>query len=158
MNKMTVVKLDPQRQEIWRYSGEVLARSANAVLIEAHFNRDDMEFHGMSLKRSDRFVEVYDRLRWYNVFEIYNRDDGALKGWYCNVTLPAEIEAEEIRYVDLALDLLVFTDGRQLVLDEDEFAELELDEATLVHARQALEELSALFHPGFTLAGFFAAL
>lgn len=157
MNDVTVIKLNTRREEVWRYHGVVVLQSATALLLEAHFNREDMEFHGMLLKRNDRFVEVYDRLRWYNIFEIYDRDDGALKGWYCNVTLPAEIEDREIRYVDLALDLLVFLDGRQLVLDEDEFAALQLDETTRTQARAALEELSGLFTPGFTLLRFIEA-
>jgi hypothetical protein len=41
--------------------------------------------------------------------------------------------------------LLVYPDGRQLVLDEDEFAELELSEADQQQARRALGELQALF-------------
>ena len=46
-------------------------------------------------------------------------------------------EASQIRYVDLALDLLVFPDGRQLVLDEDEFEALHPEEFCVVrHPRR----------------------
>ncbi|MBN1370982.1 MAG: DUF402 domain-containing protein [Anaerolineaceae bacterium] len=151
MNEVVVIKLDVQRQERWRYSGQILEQEPGRVLLEAYFNRDDSDFHGMPFKRGDRFVEVYFSERWYNIFEIYDRDDGSLKGWYCNVTRPAEIEAREIRYVDLALDLLVFTDGRQLVLDEDEFAALNIDERERAQARRSLAELQSILQAGWSL-------
>lgn len=142
---LTIIKLNPERQEMWRYTGRSLQRSAEGILVEAFFNREDMPFHGLVLGKGDRFVEVYFSRRWYNIFEMRDRADDAVKGWYCNITLPAEMDAHEIRYVDLALDLLVYPDGRQLVLDEDEFAALPLDEATRRKANSALEELQALF-------------
>ena len=48
---------------------------------------------------------------------------------------------------NVALDLLVFPDGRQEVLDEDEFAALNLDADDQHSARAALAELQALFAP-----------
>lgn len=59
-------------------------------------------------------------------------------GWYCNVTRSALFSDGEIAYLYLALVLLVYPDGHRLVLDEDEFAELELDEET---RQQALARL-----------------
>lgn len=140
-----VIKLNPERVETWRYNGQVLRRWADAVLLEARFNREDTPFHDILLKKGDRFVEMYYTDRWYNIFEIHDRDDDSLKGWYCNITCPAEFTAGQVSYVDLALDLLVYPDGRDLVLDEDEFAELKIDDATREQARAALEELRALF-------------
>lgn len=151
MSEVVVIKLDVQRKERWRYSGQILKQEPGMVLLEAYFNRDDADFHGMPFKRGDRFLEVYFADRWYNIFEIYDRDDGLLKGWYCNVTRPAVFEAGVVRYVDLALDLLVFADGRQLVLDEDEFAELEIGDAERQRARQALDELRGILQPGWSL-------
>ncbi len=148
---VVVIKLNLAQQETWRYSGRVLRRSDHAVVLEALFNRDDTDFHDILLKNGDRFVEVYYTDRWYNIFEIYDRDDERLKGWYCNVSLPAQVSDQEIRYVDLALDLLVYPDGRQLVLDEDEFDQLSLDEPTRQQARAALRALQTLFQPPVTL-------
>lgn len=148
---VVVIKLNLEHQETWRYSGRVLRRSERAVVLEALFNRDDVDFHDILLKNGDRFVEVYYTDCWYNIFEIYDRDDAHLKGWYCNVSLPAQVSDHEIRYVDLALDLLVYPDGRQLVLDEDEFAQLTLDEPTRRQARAALRSLQTLFQQPGTL-------
>ena len=51
----------------------------------------------------------------------------------------------EVHYDDLALDLLVFPDMRQLALDEDEFIALGLNKTDQQHARSALKELQNLF-------------
>ncbi len=146
---VTIIKRDTEGKEVWRYPGEVIERNAQQVVIQAHFNKDDAWFHGVMLKRNDRFVETYFPGRWYNIFEIHDRDGGHLKGWYCNVTKPAQFEEGQISYVDLALDLLVFPDGRQLVLDEDEFAALALDEWVKVQALQGLEALKTIFQQRF---------
>lgn len=148
---VVVVKMNTSRQETWRYTGEVLRRSPEALLLEARFNRDDMPFHGITFGRDDRFVEIYYASRWYNINEIHDREDDHLKGWYCNVTRPAEIRDGRVAYVDLALDLLVYPDGRQMVLDEDEFAALDVDDATRAQAWSALKALQQIFTPPVTL-------
>ncbi len=154
MDEITVVKLNPQGVETWRYTGKLLARRPGGVLLEALFNRDYGDLHGISLNRGDRFVEAYYSDRWYNIFEMHDGLDGPVKGWYCNITLPAEIRDGEVRYTDLALDLLVYPDGRQLVLDEDEFAALDVPEDVCAGAYRGLEALQAVFrdHPGYRVA------
>jgi uncharacterized protein len=146
MSEIIVIKMDLERRETWRYTGEELRRWPNAVLLQALFNRDDLPFHGILLGRGDRFVEIFYADRWYNIFEIHDRDDNHLKGWYCNICLPAEIQNGQVAYVDLALDLLVFPDGRLLVLDEDEFESLALEPNQRRQAQDALIELRSLFH------------
>lgn len=145
MDEVTVIKRNLAGEETWRYPGKIVERGEHSIQIEAFFNRDDMPFHGMVFGRGDRFLETFYSDRWYNVFEIHARETDELKGWYCNVTRPAEFENSTISYIDLALDLLVFPDRRQLVLDEDEYAELHLDPQTDEKARAALRELQALF-------------
>jgi uncharacterized protein len=146
---ITVIKLTPQYEETWRYQGTVLFNDGNQMIIEAFFDREDREFHGLFLGKGDRFVELYFREEWFNIFEIHDRVDDHLKGWYCNVTLPAEFNGNIIRYIDLALDLLVFPDGRQLVLDEKEFEELIIEPDTRKTARESLKKLQQLFsNPG----------
>ncbi len=155
--QVTVHKLNPKREETWRYSGQELRRTEQGLLIEASFNREDMPFHGLTFKQGDRFVEAYFFERWYNIFEMYDRDDNHLKGWYCNVSTPAELLDGDVSYIDLALDLLVYPDGRQLTLDEDEFEAESLDEETRSRARQALDALKNLVKPesGFRLGTYF---
>ncbi len=141
---LIIVKLNLQREETWRYEGRMLKKDREGLIIEAFFNREDLPFHGLILKKNDRFVERYFYTRWYNIFEIHDREDDRLKGWYCNVTCPAEFSPGKIAYVDLALDVLVYPNGDYLVLDEEEFTELPLDPATRKKARQGLLALTQL--------------
>lgn len=140
-----VLKRNLAGEVTWQYQGRVLERRATCVTLEAFFNRDDMPFMDIVLKRNDRFVETFFSDRWYNVFEIYDRDDEQFKGWYCNVGYPAVIEKDTVSYIDLALDLWVAVDGAQTVLDEDEFLGLSMDVMTRVQAVSALEELKRKF-------------
>jgi len=139
-----VIKLNTRREETWRYRGRILENSSNSLLIEAFFNRADLTFNGITLRENDRFIERYFLDRWYNIFEIHDREDDHLKGWYCNITEPAEFSAGKIAYVDLALDVLVYPDGNYLVLDRDEFAALKLEEFTRENALNALDELISI--------------
>ncbi len=140
-----VIKQNIDLQETWRYQGLMVNKIGNEVTIEAKFNRKDFLFNGIMLKEGDTFVETYYGDRWYNIFAMYDRDSGQLKGWYCNITFPANINTNRITYVDLALDLLVKPDGEQIVLDLDEFEALGLDEDTRQKAFLALAELQQLF-------------
>jgi uncharacterized protein len=150
MEEVKVVKLNEKGEETWRYKGTVLERTANSILLEAFFNRDDLPFNGMIFARGDLFIELYYKNRWYNVFEIYDIRNGDLKGWYCNVCAPAEFGDGQITYRDLALDLLVFPDGRQMILDKDEFDALHISQEEKERAMQALKDLQALFSPPIT--------
>jgi len=143
---MKVLKKNLADEVTWQYEGVVLGREENAVTLEALFNRDDMPFMDIVLKRNDRFVETFYSDRWYNIFEIYDRDDNRFKGWYCNISKPAIIDDVSISYVDLALDLWVAADGRQTVLDEYELEELNLDEELKQKAYDGMKELQELFN------------
>ena len=142
---MKVLKKNLAEEVTWQYEGVMLSRAENAITLEALFNRDDMPFMDIVLKRNDRFVETFYSDRWYNIFEIYDRDDGKLKGFYCNIGKPAVIEDDFVSYVDLALDLWVSTDGRQTVLDEDELEALNLDSELKQKVYAGLKELQGLF-------------
>lgn len=145
MEELSVIKLNVEGDETWRYRATLVERTANRIVVEAYFDRQDMNIQGLFIGKGDRFVETYYADRWYNIFEIYARDDGHLRGWYCNITRPATFTSSLIQYIDLALDLVVFPNGRQEVLDEDEFQELKVSEEIKHQARKALEELQDRF-------------
>ena len=147
--KILVLKCNLQHEETWRYDGDVLERSSQKIYLQAFFNHDDVDVHGIMLKRGDKFLETFYADRWYNVFEMYDRDDQLLKGWYCNICEPAIFGTDSLCYVDLALDLLVFPDGRQLILDEDEFNALPISADTRKKALQGLRDLQAYFKHRF---------
>lgn len=145
MTQITVVKLDIHGRETWRYHGQLLKQDSDAIVLEAFFDRQDMMLSGMTLQKGDRFLETWYYNRWYNIFEIHSREDGSLRGWYCNIGRPAQMVGQTLSYVDLALDLLVFPGGKQVVLDEDEFTQLALSGEDRESARAALSELKELF-------------
>ncbi len=143
--KIKVQKKNPKGEVTYQYEAFLVERDENSITLEALFDRQDRPFMDTVLKKGDRFVEHYYTDRWYNIFAVYDRDDGMLKGWYCNVGKPAVIEDGILSYVDLALDLWVSADGKQTVLDEDEFKTLELDEELKAGALKGLDELKDLF-------------
>ena len=140
-----VQKKNPAGDVTYEYQGVLLERNEHRITIEALFDRADMPFMDVVFRTGDRFVEYYYTDRWYNVFAIHDRDDHRIKGWYCNIGMPAVFEAGIVSYVDLALDLWVSVDGTQTVLDEDEFEELKLNDALRAGARKGLEDLKTLF-------------
>lgn len=152
-DEILVLKLDENGNETWRYLGRVLERKSNLIRLEARFDREDMDFYGLQLRNRDRFLETFYNDRWYNIFEIHDRDDDHLKGWYCNIGFPAELYEDKVSYRDLALDLVVFPDGRQLVLDFDEFYQLKLDETEKTMALIALESLQEHFNESAGFSG-----
>ena len=143
--KIKVQKKNPKGEITYQYEGILLSRDENSITLEALFDREDMPFMDIVLKKGDRFVEHYYSDRWYNVLAVYDRDNGELKGWYCNVGEPAVIEDSLVSYVDLALDLWVSANGKQTVLDEDEFEKLDLNEELSARALSGLNELKLLF-------------
>ena len=130
MKQITVVKLDHVGNKVFDYSGTVLKQTENELSVEAFFVTSIGEAGPLKIYQGDRFVEYYYTDRWYNIFEVHDGETDVLKGYYCNVGYPAQITDGEVSYRDLALDLVVMPDGQQVVLDEDEFAELDLDART----------------------------
>jgi predicted RNA-binding protein associated with RNAse of E/G family len=145
MPVMKILKKNLADEVTWQYEGKELKRDENSITVEAFFNRDDMPFQEIVLKRNDRFVETFFIDKWYNIFEIYDRDDGKLKGWYCNITKPAVIQDGSVSYVDLALDLWVSANGSQTILDEDELEDLKLGEELKKKVYAGMQELQAYF-------------
>lgn len=143
--RIKVQKKNPAGEVTYEYEGVLVMRDETSIKLEALFDRADMPLGDVILKTGDRFVEYYYTDRWYNIFVIYDRADGRIKGWYCNVGKPAVIEDGVVSYVDLALDLWISADGRQTVLDEDEFKKLNLSEELRINALRGLEELKHLF-------------
>lgn len=146
--RIKVQKKNPAGEVTYEYEGILLSREDHTIVLEALFDRADLPFMDVVFKTGDRFVEYYYTERWYNVFAVHDRDDGKVKGWYCNISKPAVFEDGIVSYIDLALDLWVSTSGEQTVLDEDEFESLELDEETRAGALRGLDGLKQIFLNG----------
>lgn len=139
---ITVVKQNHLGEKVWAYPGEVVARGDTWVCIQAPFSGNaDRDLGYVVFRRGDTFVEWHYSDRWYNVFLVYDVDDGRLKGWYCNVTRPAIISEDMVRADDLALDAFVYPNRDILILDEDEFAALDLTPDERRAAWNAIESI-----------------
>lgn len=145
--QMIVRKLDHTGCEVFAYPGQVLARSTQWVVLATSWDRPPMDLGYVVLEPGDHWLETFYTDRWYNIFEIRARD-GRLKGWYCNITRPAQITDAEVRAEDLALDLWVDSQGRATVLDEKEFAALSLSLQERTAARAAVEALLEMVAQG----------
>ena len=120
----------------------MLDRGTDWVCLQARFNGRESDWGYVRFVPGDLFTEWFYADRWYNVFRI--ADTQRLKGWYCNITRPALIEAHSVRADDLALDLFVTPDGVIHLLDEDEFDALNLAPAEQQAALSAANTLRKL--------------
>ncbi|RST18616.1 DUF402 domain-containing protein [Streptomyces sp. WAC05374] len=128
-----------------RYPAEVVSDDGTLLTVRAPWAADGVrDFGFVRFEPGDVFTEHYWRDRWYAVKEV-RTGEGALKGWYCDVTRPASVRGSEVVVEDLDLDLWVPADGGEVLrLDEDEFAASGLQERDPVAAAAALQALDAL--------------
>ncbi|MFF4540317.1 DUF402 domain-containing protein [Streptomyces aureus] len=134
------------------YQAELLADDGNRVVVRAPWAGDGVrDFGFVRFEKGDVFTEYYWRDRWYSVKEVRDAA-GRRKGWYCDITRPADVHADRLVVEDLDLDLWRSADGTEVRrLDEDEFAESGLtrtDPAAAAAAEKALDDLELLAHEG----------
>ncbi len=91
----------------------------------------------------DKWIETFYFDKWYNIFRIAS-GKGELKGFYINITKPPIIGSDTIDWEDLAIDIWVRPDGSYLVLDEDEFEDLVIDQNIRIGALEALETVKEI--------------
>ena len=158
-NEIAIVKCNHRGQEVFRYHGKVLERRDGEILLEARFGLlvypdgrqlvENVRLVDIPMNVGDRFLETYYADKWFNIYEIHAHDDDRLKAWYCNVAYPAVIGSDLVTFRDLALDLLVYPDGRQQVLDEEEFAALDISSSDKTNAETGLAVLQRHFRQKF---------
>ncbi|MEU7060772.1 DUF402 domain-containing protein [Streptomyces sp. NPDC046197] len=134
------------------YPAELLADDGTRIAVRAAWAGGGVrDFGFVRFEPGDVFTEYYWRDRWYSVKEVRGAE-GALKGWYCDITRPATRTGAELVVEDLDLDLWRSADGRDVRrLDEDEFAAgglPERDPVAAAAALAALDELETLAREG----------
>ncbi|MFD9906200.1 DUF402 domain-containing protein [Streptomyces sp. NPDC059063] len=135
-----------------RYPARLVSDDGTRVTVSAPWAGAGVrDFGFVRFEPGDVFVEHYWRDRWYAVKEVYAAD-GALKGWYCDVTRPAVRAGQVLTVEDLDLDLWCSADGATVIrLDEDEFEASGLTESdphAARSARAALDDLERLAKEG----------
>ena len=127
------------------WAGEVIKHDEREIALRCQFTRD-VQTSYCHFRTDDITIEHYPLKEWYNAFMLLSAQ-GSLKGFYCNVAMPPEVEGDVLRYVDLTLDLFVFPDGRQLPLDEPDFerrAAADYPADVAARSREALRSLMEL--------------
>jgi protein associated with RNAse G/E len=151
MRTITVQLLKPGKGTTVTYQGELLLEEPGHILIHARWDRATLDLGYVRFEPGDHFYEHYYTERWYNIFELRG-ETAALKGWYCNVTRPAQIADDIISSEDLELDLFVPPKRDQLLrLDVDEFEARGLaiaDPPSYTAALAALDELEQMARAG----------
>ncbi len=143
--QVRVQKLTYDGKPGYSYSAELLEANTR-IVVRAPFQSPHgrpvfLPDLGITLEEGELWVEYYYRDRWYNVLKIFDRA-GQLKGYYCNICMPAEFDGQVIAWRDLTLDVYIFPDGTHRVLDEAEFEASDLYPPDIrAKAREAVTEL-----------------
>lgn len=141
MTTISIIKLDARGQFELSYAGVLRERTEGFICVDAVFSFADRDLGYIKLRRGDRFREWFYAKRWFNIFRVEDVQTKALKGWYCNITRPPVIEPRQVSAEDLCLDVFVYPDGRTLLLDEEDFAELNLPKDEVEKAWQAVDAI-----------------
>jgi len=151
MRTITIHLLKPSKGTTITYHGELVQDEPGHLLVHARWERAALDLGYMVFEPGDHFLEHYYTEHWFNIFEIRNIE-GELKGWYCNVTRPAEVIGDVITSEDLELDLFVSPDRERLLrLDLDEFEARDLtttEPTAYTAALKALDELERMARAG----------
>jgi protein associated with RNAse G/E len=99
------------------------------------------------IRRGTISYEYYWLNRWYNIFR-FHEPGGELRNFYCNVSMPPHFENNVLDYVDLDIDILLWTDFSFEVLDmedfEDNSVKYQYPEELIKTAYQSLDTLKKM--------------
>jgi Protein of unknown function (DUF402) len=137
---ITVVKLSTQHQVKLCYQAEIIEQRPHGVILSSVWTQPARDLGCTHFEPGDRFREYYYTDRWFNIQEVVSAK-GRRKGWYCDIAEPVVIENNQMRLVDLELDVWVSAEGKPHLLDEDEFETSSLSEAQRHAARQGVQAL-----------------
>ncbi|MFZ4826485.1 MAG: DUF402 domain-containing protein [Phototrophicaceae bacterium] len=141
---MKIYKQNERGEVVVTYQGERVETDAHSVCVRAIFQIERAHVGEVVLLRGDVFTEWFYADRWYNVFRIQDPHTHALKCYYCNITRPSQFTDDEIRSDDLALDVLILPNRHIVILDQDEFDALPLQQAERANCLTAVAQIQAL--------------
>lgn len=138
---MRIIKNNHIGNYLYEWQGEVIQANAESCLVKALFAMPVHSFGHVDLVQGDLFIETYYSQRFYNIFEVHDGLRDEVKVWYINLSRPAIFSRDAIRWDDLALDLLLYPDGKMELLDTDEFAALKLERELRIQCWQTVDEI-----------------
>jgi protein associated with RNAse G/E len=113
-------KFDGSEHRQW--PAEIVRQDESLLVLQATF-QEQVEHQLLgTIPCGTLSVEYYWFDRWYNVFRFHELN-GDVRNYYCNVNIPPEFDGQNLKYVDLDIDVLVRTDLSYEVLDLRDFQE-----------------------------------
>lgn len=120
LTTINALKFDGKIHRSWR--ADLIERNENLLIFVGEFEKEVSHPQLGIIRRSTVSYEYYWLDRWYNIFR-FHEPGGRLRNFYCNINMPPVFENGVLNYVDLDIDILVWTDFKYEVLDFDEFDE-----------------------------------
>lgn len=143
--KITIVKQNAAGTEVFRYGGELVRQTSSGLMVSAIFEIPYIQVDEVAFKAGDRSFEYYLYDKWFNIYQVHEGMSAEVKAWYCNICRPMVFTNGQVEYEDMELDLLVYPDGRQVILDRDEFRALRINGHERRLALEGMQELHDIF-------------
>jgi uncharacterized protein len=138
-------KFDGRVHRSWQ--AELIERNGSLLTFRGVFEQEVRHSNLGVIRPGTVSYEYYWLDRWYNVFR-FHEPEGDLRNYYCNVNLPPKYENEVLDYIDLDIDLVIWSDDRVEVLDIEEFEQnkilYEYSAELVAGCHRSLAELRAL--------------
>lgn len=113
-------KLDGTVRRSW--TCRFVSQQDSHLIFEGEFESDVVHPDLGHIVAGTRSVEHYWLDRWYNVFRFFE-PTGEFRNIYYNINMPPTLSDGALDYVDLDIDIVVWPDGRVVILDESDFEE-----------------------------------
>lgn len=113
---VTAYKHDGSMHRLWRKM-TVIHHDDNKIVLANEFAKV-IESDGKNWFTPEPAVSVFFKDRFYNIIAMLKKD-GIY--FYCNLSSPAIIDKEGLKYIDYDLDLRILPDFTYQVLDENEY-------------------------------------
>jgi len=114
----------PDGRRIELGTGEVTSKTANGEVVVEREMSPGGTYDALGVKRQagDVAVTKFKEGRWWYP-TVYHGEEGEKRGTYVNICTPVEIFPDEVRYVDLHVDVIKHADGTVERVDDDELDE-----------------------------------
>lgn len=124
---LRIVKLAPDGSEVTSYPGVTIDAGAPRpwLALRATWVSREHNLDGLRFVPGDTLHEFFSPHHPFNLFSVF-APDGALRGWYANVTYPSRLNTStdpfSLFWHDLYVDVVALPAGTVVVRDEDELA------------------------------------
>jgi hypothetical protein len=105
-----------------KWQAELLEETEEFYLLVGEFDSEVKHSKLGVIGRGTVSYEYYWKNEWYNVFR-FHEPGGDLRNFYCNINCPPQFSNDVLDYIDLEIDILVWSDFSFEIVDLDEYEE-----------------------------------